>query len=171
MPLQVTGTGNLGADPETRYTASGKETLTMRIAVTPRRQNQNTGQWEDVGTPLWVSATFWEHAARNLSQAGLRKGDRVGVSGTLSQREYTRRDGTSGVSLELLNPTFLGVTPRLGAHMGGGPQQDNPWGQQPQQPQQAQPVQQSTQNVQMTNTTSVGNDPWAQPALDEEPPF
>jgi len=79
-------TGNLGRDPELRYTKDGKAVCTFSIGNTPRR-NVN-GQWQD-GVTLWLRVTAWDTLAENIA-ASITKGTNVKVTGTLSKpRPYT----------------------------------------------------------------------------------
>ena len=81
--------GSLGRDPEQKQV--GEQTLTtFPIAV-------QCG-WGDKQTTLWLRCNLW--GRQKLAQY-LHKGDRVVVSGELSQREYTTQDGTTRTSLEL----------------------------------------------------------------------
>lgn len=131
MAFTGTLTGNLGQDPQMRYTDSGKALLHLRIAATPRGKRPNSDQWEDVGAPVWLAVTFWERDAERVANMRLSKGDQVAVSGTLKIREYTRQDGKPGESLELHRPRFLGAVPRnpqpqAPAAHGDNIQWDNP---------------------------------------------
>ena len=61
MAIEATITGNLGADPDVRWTQGGQQVTELRICATPRRQRRGqdgkpTGEWEDAGEPLWVRA-------------------------------------------------------------------------------------------------------------------
>lgn len=81
--------GNLARDPETRQV--GDQALTtFTLAV-------QCG-WGDKQTTLWLRCNLW--GRQKLAQY-LHKGDRVCVSGELSQREYTTQDGQTRQSLEL----------------------------------------------------------------------
>lgn len=81
--------GNLARDPETRQV--GDQALTtFTLAV-------QCG-WGDKQSTLWLRCNLW--GRQKLAQY-LHKGDRITVSGELSQREYTAQDGTTRTSLEL----------------------------------------------------------------------
>jgi single-strand DNA-binding protein len=143
MSAHITVTGNLGQDPELRWSQQGKAILGLSIGCTPRRLNKQTNEWENVGEDLWVRATFWEQEAERLAEQ-LRKGSKVTVEGTLSRRTYQRQDGGVGESLELTGARFLGVIPRAQqqSQPAYAPQsQQDPWGAQGQQP----PAQQVSQ--------------------------
>ncbi|QPK81135.1 single-stranded DNA-binding protein [Schaalia sp. ZJ405] len=154
MSATTTTTGNLGQDPELKYTQNGKPYATLNIGATPRRFNENTQQWENQGADLWIRAVIWGPQAETLTNT-LRKGDKVTVTGTLKREEYTRQDGTPGVALELIATRFLGKIPRENQPTGNtgyvqhqppaGGTQNDPWRHDPQPAQQ--PAQQPQQNA------------------------
>ena len=78
--------GNLAADPEIRYSATGTPICTFTIAQTPRTLNKATSQWED-GEPLWVRCTCWRDMAENVAHS-LRKGMRVVATGRFGSHSY-----------------------------------------------------------------------------------
>lgn len=91
MPLPtITGTARLVADPELRFTSSGKAVGTIRLAFNSRRLNQQTQQWED-GDTFWVRGTIWEAMAENIVES-LAKGMEVLVTGEL-RTESWEKDG------------------------------------------------------------------------------
>lgn len=95
----LTISGFLGADPELRYTASGRAVVSVRIADTPRTRNRQSGAWED-GTTLWLRASAWGGLAEHIASS-VSKGDRVTASGRLTQRDYTDRTGQQRQVIEL----------------------------------------------------------------------
>lgn len=139
MSAHVTVTGNLGQDPELKWSQQGKAILGVSIGCTPRRLNSQSNEWENVGDDLWIRATFWEQEAERLAEV-LRKGSKISVGGTLSRRVYERRDGGHGESLELTGARFLGVVPKAQQQPAPAPAaQQDPWtGEQPQPPAQQQ---------------------------------
>ena len=122
--------GNLGRDPEMRYTASGRPVTEFSVAVNQSTKNQQTGEW--VEATDWFRVSIWgdrgERAAENL-----RKGNRVLVDGRFRTREYEAKDGQKRISLEITADTVLGLDKRetaegqfagapaaAGAPVGGG---------------------------------------------------
>jgi single-strand DNA-binding protein len=89
--------GNLGADPELRYTPGGKAVTELRIAVNDNRKGPD-GEW--IEETLWFRVSVWEQAAERLAEQ-LRKGNKVYAEGQLRVREYESRDGEKRQSLEL----------------------------------------------------------------------
>lgn len=99
---KVTLIGNLGRDPETRYTPSGTMNVQFSIAVS-RRWNDQGGQLQERTT--WFRVTAWARLAETLdrlTQSGaLVKGKQVYVLGTIEQREYQDQQGATRTSLDV----------------------------------------------------------------------
>jgi single-strand DNA-binding protein len=89
--------GNLGADPELRYTPSGKAVTELRVAVNDNRKGPD-GEW--IEETLWFRVSVWEQQAERLAEQ-LRKGHKIYAEGQLRAREYEARDGQKRTSLEL----------------------------------------------------------------------
>lgn len=146
MAIEATITGNLGADPDVRWTRGGQQVTELRICATPRRQRRGadgnpTGDWEDAGAPVWVRAALWGERYSWIAET-CRKGDQVALSGVIAKAEFTGKDGQRHEALEILNPRFLGSTAArrtyqqaTQARPGGNPTGQagggNPWGRQP----------------------------------------
>ena len=112
----ITVIGNLAADPELRFVASGQAVLNGSAAVNRRRYNKNTTQWEDAGTD-WYRFALWGAKAEAAAEA-LTKGTRVIVVGELESREYDAKDGTKRTVWEI-RATDVGVVPKAKAPSGG----------------------------------------------------
>ena len=91
--------GNLGADPEMRYTPNGRPVTEFSVAVTHRGRDPQSGEWADLGTD-WFRVTVWGDRAERTAEQ-FRKGNRVFVEGRFRTREFERKDGTKGISLEI----------------------------------------------------------------------
>ena len=87
----ITVVGNLVADPELRFTASGQPVATFRIASTPRFMDKATNEWKD-GDSLFLTCNVWRQAAENVAES-LQRGMRVIVTGRLKQRNYETKEG------------------------------------------------------------------------------
>ncbi len=116
--------GNLGRDPETRYTPSGAMNVQFSVA-TSRRYNDRDGQQQESTT--WFRVTAWGRLAETLdkfTQSGvLAKGRQVYVEGRLEQREFTGQDGQSRTSLDVNASEFQLLGNRGdsdGSGFGGG---------------------------------------------------
>lgn len=89
--------GNLGRDPELRYTAQGTPVCSFSMATNERRKDKN-GEMQDHTT--WFRITLWNRQAETASQY-LQKGKQVYIEGRLRVEEYIDRDGKPRHSLEV----------------------------------------------------------------------
>lgn len=96
--LKATTIGNLGNDPELRYSASGSPFLRMNVAANYRARNQS-GEWED--RTEWVRVTVMGQRAETLANH-LKKGSRVYVEGRLEARPWTDQQGQVRAGLEVV---------------------------------------------------------------------
>ncbi|MBN2147082.1 MAG: single-stranded DNA-binding protein [Anaerolineales bacterium] len=122
--------GNLGRDPEMRYTPSGQAVTNFSLA-TNRQYTGSDGQ--AVKETIWFRISTWGRLAETCSQY-LRKGSKVLVEGRLvpdastgGPRVYQRQDGTTGSSFEVNASTVRFLSTRgeedAGAYNGGEPSQ------------------------------------------------
>lgn len=99
---KVTIIGNLGRDPETRYTPSGALNVQFSVAAS-RRWRDSQGQEQENTT--WFRVTAWGRLAEtlvNLNERGaLVKGRQVYVEGRLESREFTGSDNQVRTSLDV----------------------------------------------------------------------
>ena len=116
--------GNLGADPETKYTPSGAMVVELRIAVNPRPRGQ---QGQEEARPTWYRVSAWDRLADRIDkltqQGHLAKGRSLFVEGRLEPREYTASDGQTRVSYDvtMTDFQFVGGDRREGDQGSGGP--------------------------------------------------
>lgn len=86
--------GRLGADAEVAFTQGGTAIWTARVAV-------DYG-WGDKKGTTWLNAKALGKHAESLGKLELRKGARIGAYGELQVREYDKRDGGKGTSVDVL---------------------------------------------------------------------
>jgi single-strand DNA-binding protein len=117
---KVTLIGNLGRDPETRYTPSGVMNVQFSVASS-RRWTDQGGQQQERTT--WFRVTAWRRLAETLDQltqsGALVKGRQVYVLGNIELREYQDQQGQTRTSLEVTADEVLLVGNR-GDSEGGG---------------------------------------------------
>lgn len=87
--------GNLGRDPELRYTPQGVAVTDFSMATNERKRDKS-GEYQDV--PTWFRVTLWRNQAENASKY-LKKGSPVYIEGRLSLEEWTDRDGNTRQTL------------------------------------------------------------------------
>ncbi|GAA2059502.1 single-stranded DNA-binding protein [Williamsia deligens] len=119
----LTVIGNLTADPELRFTASGAAVANFTVASTPRMFDRQSNEWKD-GEALFMRCSIWREAAENVAES-LTKGARVIVSGRLKQRSYETREGEKRTVVELevdeVGPSLKYATAKVNrASRGGG---------------------------------------------------
>jgi single-strand DNA-binding protein len=117
--------GNLGRDPEMRYTPNGRPVTEFSVAVTHRGRDQQSGEWADLGTD-WFRVTVWGDRAERTAEE-FRKGNRVFVEGRFRTREYDAKDGTKRTSLEITADNVIALERKsrdeegsFGGSSGGG---------------------------------------------------
>jgi single-strand DNA-binding protein len=110
--------GNLGRDPEKRYTQDGRPVTRFSVAATTRRRERD-GEWAD--HTEWFSVTVFGRQAETLAER-VTKGTRVYVEGRLESRQYETQNGGKGFSLDVIaNEVIpLDTRQREGSDFGGG---------------------------------------------------
>lgn len=109
--------GNLGADPELRYTQSGQPILKLRLATTESYLDSNRVRQERTE---WHSVVVWGKRGEALSRI-LNKGSRIFIEGGLRTSSYDDKDGNKRYRTEIVaNDVILaGGGPGAGARRGG----------------------------------------------------
>jgi single-strand DNA-binding protein len=101
--------GNLGRDPEMRYTPNGKPVTQFSVAVSHSKPD-GQGGWIDEGTDWFRVSVFGDRAERAAEQ--LRKGNRVFVEGRFRTREFEGQDGQKRTSLDLTADNVISLEKR-----------------------------------------------------------
>jgi single-strand DNA-binding protein len=121
--------GNLGRDPEMRYTPTGQAVTNFNVA-TNRQYTASDGQL--VKETIWFRISAWGKLAETCNQY-LRRGSKVLIEGRLNAdpqsggpRVYTRGDGTPGASFEITAGTvrFLSSRQEDDAYQASAPMGD-----------------------------------------------
>ena len=95
--------GNLGADPEMRYTADGNALTSFRVAAS---RNYSTPEGERREETEWFSVVAWRKLAEQCSQF-LQKGRRVYVEGRLRTRSWDTPEGQKRYRTEVVADRVL----------------------------------------------------------------
>lgn len=114
--------GNLGADPEIRYTQNNVAVATLSLATSEAWKDKQTGEQREATE--WHRVVVWDKLAEIAGQY-LRKGSKVYVSGKLKTRKWTDQQGVERYTTEI---TLQGYDaelqmldgPRDGQQQGGG---------------------------------------------------
>ena len=91
--------GTMGKDPELRYIPSGQALANFSVATNRRWKNGKTDEWDE--ETCWHNIVVWGELAENVA-ASLSKGNRVMVSGRLSNRSYEDREGVKKYVTEIV---------------------------------------------------------------------
>jgi len=108
--------GNLGKDPELRYTPSGKAVATFSLATTERWSGDD-GQKNESTT--WHNIVAWGKQAEVINEY-LKKGRQVYIEGRIQNRSYDDKEGNKRYISEVVvqNFQFIG---NKGDRAGAGP--------------------------------------------------
>lgn len=112
---KIIAIGNLGRDPELRYTPQGDPVCDFSIAVNDRRRDKS-GEYQDVTT--WFKVTLWGKKAETASKY-LTKGRPIYVEGKLQVEEWTDRDGKSRQTLVIQGSDIQFIGDSRGEDAGG----------------------------------------------------
>jgi single-strand DNA-binding protein len=100
--------GNLGRDPEMRYTQNGQAVTQFTVAVN-RNYKDPSGEWKE--ETEWFRVVAWAALAERTAEY-LRKGRKVYVEGRLQTRTWEGQDGQKHYTTELIANTVTALDPR-----------------------------------------------------------
>jgi len=103
--------GNLGQDPEVRYTANGGAITNISIATSESWKDKNTGQIQD--KTEWHRISLFGKIAE-IAGEYLKKGTQVYIEGKLQTRKWVDKQGQDRYSTEVIVDSFNGVMQMLG---------------------------------------------------------
>jgi single-strand DNA-binding protein len=90
--------GNLGADPESRYTTSGDCVCTIRLATSESWKDRNTGEKKEATE--WHRIVFYRRLAEIVTQY-VKKGMTIYVEGRLKTNKWTDKDGVERYTTQI----------------------------------------------------------------------
>ena len=117
--------GNLGADPEIRTTSNGDKCANLRVAVSEKWKDRNTGERRE--RTEWVPVTIWGPLA-GVAEQYLRKGSKVFIAGKFTTRKWQDQSGQDRYSTEIVLQGFGATLTMLD---GPGERQQSPARQEP----------------------------------------
>lgn len=112
--------GNLGKDPEVRYTAGGTAVASFSIATTEKFKGK-TGEWEE--KTEWHNITLWARLAE-IAGEYLSKGKTVYIEGRLQTRKWQDKEGKDRYTTEIVGEKMQMLSSK--GEGGGGPRQAAP---------------------------------------------
>jgi len=112
--------GNLGKDPEMKYTPQGTAITTFSLAVS---RNRKSPEGQAIDETEWFRVVAWERLAETCNEY-LHKGSKVYIEGRLQTRKWTAQDGQERQMVEVVAQEMLLLDPRqpggFGDEGGGG---------------------------------------------------
>lgn len=96
---KVTLIGNLGADPEVRYTANGSAVANIRLATAESWRDKESGEQQE--RTEWHRVVFFSRLAEIVGEY-LKKGSQVYIEGRLQTRKWQDRDGNERYTTEIV---------------------------------------------------------------------
>lgn len=110
--------GNLGADPETRYTASGAAVTNIRLATSETWRDKQSGEQQE--RTEWHRVVFFNRLAE-IAGEYLRKGRQVYIEGSVRTRKWQDQNGQDRYTTEVVANEMQMLGSRDGDSAGGAP--------------------------------------------------
>ncbi|MBX7060695.1 MAG: single-stranded DNA-binding protein [Pyrinomonadaceae bacterium] len=118
---KITIVGNLGKDPDLRYTPQGVAVCSFTMATNEKRRDKS-GELQDVTT--WFKITLWRQQAENAAKY-LTKGSPVYIEGRLRIEEWTDRDNNNRYTLDVQATDMQFIGSRGGGEYSGGSSEED----------------------------------------------
>ena len=109
--------GNLGRDPEVRYTPNGNAVCNVTLATTRSWKNKDSGEKQE--ETEWHRIVFYDRLAE-IAGEYLKKGRSIYVEGRLKTRKWTDKDGAEKYTTEVIAQEMNMLGSREGMGSGGG---------------------------------------------------
>ena len=109
--------GNLGKDPELRYTTGGQAVARFSLATTDRWKDKNSGELQE--KTEWHNIVCWARLAETVNQY-LKKGQSAYVEGRLQTRQWEDKDQVKRYTTEIVANEVVMLGGGRGAEQGGG---------------------------------------------------
>ena len=116
--------GNLGRDPEVRYTPDNNAITNISVATTDRYKDKHTGEQKEITE--WHRVVFFNRLAEIAGQY-LKKGSQVYIEGRLRTRKWTDQSGVDKYTTEIIADQMQMLGSRSGGS-GGGVAYDDGYG-------------------------------------------
>jgi len=113
--------GNLGRDPEVRFTQDNKKIVNLNLATSDSWKDKNTGEKRE--RTEWHRVVIFSDGLANIAEKYLRKGSKVYIEGQLQTRKWQGQDGQEKYTTEVVLQGFNCAMTMLdgpGGASGGG---------------------------------------------------
>jgi single-strand DNA-binding protein len=119
--------GNLGADPDVRYSLSGDAICNLRVATTEKWKDKTSGEMREATE--WHRVVLYRKLAE-IAQRYLKKGSSVYLEGRIKTRKWTDKDGQDRYTTEIeaVEMKMLGGAVSAGVDTRQpAPEERDPW--------------------------------------------
>ena len=109
--------GNLGRDPEIRFTQSGQKLANMSVATSEQWRDKQSGEKRE--KTEWHRVVVFDERLADIVEKYVKKGSKVYLEGSLQTRKWTGNDGVEKYTTEVVLQRFSGVLTMLDSPGGG----------------------------------------------------
>ncbi len=109
--------GNLGRDPEIRFSQDGKKIVNMSLATSESWNDKATGERRE--KTEWHRVVIFNDRLADVAEKYIKKGSKVYVEGQLQTRKWTDNAGVEKYSTEVVLQNFRGELTMLDSRGGG----------------------------------------------------
>ena len=109
--------GNLGRDPEVRFSQAGNKIVNFSMATSERWRDKNSGEQRE--KTEWHRVVVFDERIADVCEKYLKKGSKVYLEGQIQSRDY-EKDGQKHYITEVVLQRFRGVMTMLDSRGGGG---------------------------------------------------
>ncbi len=110
--------GNLGRDPEVRFSQSGQKIANISVATSESWRDKQSGERRE--KTEWHRVVIFDERIADVAEKYLKKGSKVYLEGSLQTRKWTGNDGQERYTTEVVLQRFSGVMTMLDSAGGGG---------------------------------------------------
>ena len=110
--------GNLGRDPEVRFSQDGKKIVNMSVATSESWTDRNSGERRE--KTEWHRVVIFDDRIADVAEKYLNKGSKVYLEGQLQTRKWTGNDGIEKYTTEVVLQRFRSELTMLDSRSGGG---------------------------------------------------
>ena len=114
--------GNLGRDPEVRFSQDGKKIVNMSVACSESWKDKNSGEKRE--KTEWVRVVIFNDRMADVAEKYLKKGSQVYLEGKMQTRRWTDQSGVEKYTTEVVLQNFDGKLILLGGRGEGGRRDD-----------------------------------------------
>ena len=110
--------GNLGRDPEIRFTQDGKKIVNMSIATSEQWNDRASGERRE--RTEWHRVVIFNERLADVAEKYVKKGTKLYLEGQLQSRKWQGQDGQDRYTTEIVLQNFRGELQMLDSRGGGG---------------------------------------------------